>query len=259
MSKKLKNQNERLEKLLKLCDKNKVTEITDKNDLSRGYTKIYTQKDGEEYNKLLHELFKGNNKNDVPFTREEIKKEPTLDNFKFEGKNEFIYNCKLKASKMIIKTNESQDLFDKVPEKITPIFEENIDSKSQKNTFSKHLGVSYIITCPMERKEHIIKIGQSRTTFEKRLQSYNCGTVFNWRTASTTNIKILQSFVSTGLEFKLYIWKSKNQESMVFYGEQSSVFASSEILAVEEIMLRMFKKQFGEFPLANIQAKPTKV
>jgi hypothetical protein len=64
----------------------------------------------------------------------------------------------------------------------------------------------YTLKAKIDGEEHIIKIGQTRKTFKDRLGSYNCGCVNNWRTASTTNLKLKQSLVATRQNIELYIF-----------------------------------------------------
>ncbi|WP_435128804.1 hypothetical protein ACR82Z_03390 [Mycoplasma sp. 6243] len=124
-----------------------------------------------------------------------------MSDFKFEGIKDFQFICKLKAKPLIIKDDKRYN------EKIVAF---DFHNEKAKEIFENEVGVVYMITAYIDNNEYIIKFGQTRTPFIYRLQSYNCGTVVNWRTASTTNIKILQSFVSTRLEFKLYLYQPQN-------------------------------------------------
>ena len=124
--------------------------------------------------------------------------------------------------------------------------------------FKNKKGISYIITSIIDNKEYIIKIGQTRNTFKDRLSSYNCGSVSHWRTASTTNIKLLQSFIVTRLEFNLYLYDCSNEPYILNWHNVKSIpFASPKSLAVEDIMIKKFQEQFNIKPLANIQANAT--
>lgn len=212
----------------------------------------YIQKSGKAYIDSLNEIFSLTNKNDKPFTVEDIKREPLLKDFNFSGKNEYKYICKLHVNPMRITADNKRK-----NEKIKAI---EFVSEIEEVIFKKSLGVSYILTCELEGNEHVIKIGSTRTTFKKRLGSYNCGTVNNWRTASTTNIKILQSMVATRLDLNLYIYDCSSDPYQITWHEITSVpFASPKSLAVEDIMIKEFKKQFGKIPLANVQANATEV
>lgn len=208
----------------------------------------YESKRGDTYIQAIYQLFKGTNLNDKPFTEKEILKQPKLDSFSFTGKNDFIYCCDLEAKPMILKgtkrTNEKIIAFNFVDDKSKEIFE-------------KSMGVAYMMTCPINGVEYIIKFGQTRTPFKKRLGSYNCGVVYNWRTASTTNIKILQSFVTTRLKYKLYIYDCHDVISYEWHGIKSVPFATPKSLAVEDIIVKEFMKQFGRKPLANVQTNAT--
>ena len=193
---------------------------------------VYIQKSGKDYLNALSHIFPLNNKNDKPFNLTDIKMQPTLNDFSFSGKEDFIFICNLRASPLEIKEGVRKN------EKIQ----------------------AYILTCYIENKEHIIKFGQSRTTFKKRLGSYNCGVVNNWRTASTTNIKMLQSLVATRATLNLYLYDCSDEVMIIEWrGEKSVPFASPKSLAVEDIMIKKFMSQFGTKPLANIQSDATQV
>lgn len=211
----------------------------------------YESKEGLDYIQALSGIFPLKNANDKPFTIEDIIKQPTLQEFNFSGVQDFKFICNLKAKPLkIINDNRENE----------KIIAYNFVDKEAEETFSNILGVTYIITCVINKKEHIIKIGSSRTTFKKRLASYNCGVVNNWRTASTTNIKILQSMVTTRLVFKLYLYDcNEGTLSYTWRGIESVPFASPKALAVEDIMVKQYYKQFKAKPLANVQTNATEV
>ena len=238
-----------------------IISIENLKSLCNYYSKenIYISKQGKEYMNSLSNIFNLKNQNDKPFTEELIKEQPTLENFskKFLGVNDFKKICILYAEPMKLYFNEENKKWKRKNEKI--IFKDFINNKSAE-IFKKSLGVAYLITCIINKNEHIIKIGQTRTTFEKRLQSYNCGCVYNWRTASTTNIKMLQSMLTTRLNFNLYIYDCSDQEYILeWHGIKSVPFASPKALAVEDIMMKEFMRIFNKKPLANIQAGATTV
>ena len=225
-----------LEQFISLCD-----------EINGGYI----QKSGDDYLNALSKIFPLNNKNDRPFTLDDIKTQPTLKSFIFSGKNDFIFICNLQAKPLEIKNSIRKN------EKILAF---NFASDNAKKIFDTSLGVAYVLTCEIENKEHIVKFGQSRTTFKQRLGSYNCGVVNNWRTASTTNIKMLQSFVATRATFNLYLYDCSDEVMIIEWrGEKSVPFASPKSLAVEDIMIKKFIAQFGIKPLANIQGDATQV
>lgn len=212
----------------------------------------YIQKYGMNYIESLGKVFQLNNTNDNPFTIEDIKKQPLLSDFKFLGVADYKYICKLRVRPLTLSVDG-----ERTNEKILP---EDFAGEEEKNIFKKSLGVSYLLTCVVDGNEHIIKIGSSRTTFSQRLGSYNCGVVNNWRTASTTNIKILQSMVTTRKELNLYLYDcSDDYYVTVWHGVQSVRFASPKALAVEDIMVKKFIEQFGFKPLANVQANATEI
>jgi hypothetical protein len=217
--------------------------------------KKYVAKSGNDYVAALSALFPPNkdgkrNKNDTPFTRDEILRQPKLTDFKFDGVNDFVYVCNLEVDPLVITDEERSN------EKIYAI---DFQGEDAKKLYEKRLGVVYLLTCLIDDNEYIVKIGCSRTTFKDRLGSYNCGTVNNWRTASTTNIKMLQSFVATRETFKLYLFDSGEPEVFNWHGVQSLPFASQIIYAVEDILVKKFMEIFGHKPLVNVQTSATKV
>ena len=218
----------------------------------------YISKEGQEYIDALKQVFRLDNRNDVPFLKEDIITQPTLQEFSFEGKNDYMLICNLKAEPMIIDLNNTNNRTNgRTNEKIIAY---NFVNQSAENIFNQSLGVSYLITSIIDNSEHIIKTGQSRTTFKQRLGSYNCGVVYNWRTASTTNIKMLQSMLATRLEYRLYIYDCSNEPYILdWHGEKSVPFSSPKSLAVEDIMIKKFKEQFNHPPLANIQSNATEI
>lgn len=212
----------------------------------------YISKSGQAYVDALSAVFNLINKNDKPFSREDIIQQPLLNEFDFSGFQEFKFICHLSARPMVIRNGVRSN------EKIVA---SDFADEEAKRIFNKALGVAYVITCVIDGNEYIIKFGQSRTTFKQRLGSYNCGVVFNWRTASTTNIKILQSMVATRLKFNLYLYDCSTEQYILnWHGERSVPFASPKSLAVEDIMVKKFSELFdGRKPLANVQANATQV
>jgi len=212
----------------------------------------YQIKQGPEYAGALEALFGAKNKNDRPFSLEDIKKQPEIKAFNFPGVKEFAYICKLRGVPININNDNTW-----VNERIIPVY--FADNQVEK-IFNESLGLVYMLTCEIDGKEHIVKIGCSRTTFKARLGSYNCGTVNAWRTASTTNIKMLQSFLACGIDFNLYILDcSGYKQPYEWYGIISKPFATSKIYAYEDILINEFRKQFGYIPLANVQASATEI
>ena len=113
----------------------------------------YISKSGDKYVKALEKLFTLKNKNDKPFSIDDIKNQPTLEDFTFKGKNDYIFICELKAEPMKIIGDK------RINEKIVAL---NFSSGKAKNIFTNSSGTSYILTCKIDNKEHIIKICQSR-------------------------------------------------------------------------------------------------
>lgn len=212
----------------------------------------YESKKGQDYLDALARIFPLDNINDNPFTINDIKQQPELRDFRFPGLIDYKYICKLSVRPMVITTDNIR-----INEKISPI---EFASQEAERTFNQSLGVSYLLTCVIDGKEHIIKIGSSRTTFKQRLGSYNCGVVNNWRTASTTNIKILQSMVTNRINLNLYLFDCSQDLYVIdWHGVRSVPFATPKALAVEDIMIKQFIEQFGHKPLANVQASATEV
>jgi hypothetical protein len=210
---------------------------------------IYVSKSGTRYINALSEIFGANNTNDIPFTRDDVISQPKIQDFNFTGKNDFIYTATLVVEPMTIHEGRRKN---------EKIIVSEFANETQKDIFNRSMGVAYMITCVIDEEEYIVKFGQTRTPFKKRLGSYNCGVVFNWRTASTTNIKMLQSFVVTRAPFKVYLYKPLiGTQTYTFHGITSVPFASSESLAVEDITIQKFIEQFGHKPLANVQANAT--
>lgn len=222
------------EQLISLCD---------------DYVNHFESKSGDDYIKALSSVFNLVNVNDKPFDLNDIIVQPTLKEFNFNGKNDFRFICKLHAEPMRIDKSDRKRKNEK-------IIADHFYGNEEKDIFENSMGVAYMITCTLNGKEHIIKFGQTRTPFKARLGSYNCGVVNNWRTASTTNIKILQSMVTTRQVFNLYLYDCSEPETIVWHGVSQKV-ASPKSLVVEDIIIKKFIEQFGKKPLANVQADAT--
>lgn len=207
----------------------------------------YVQKSGDEYVSALSRLFSLDNRNDKPFTVEDIRNQPLLSEFAFAGKNDFKKVCTLSISPLVIQASTRKRTNEKIVAK-------DFVSAEAKRVYESSLGVAYLMTCKIDGDERIIKIGQTRKTFKERLGSYNCGCVYNWRTASTTNLKLKQSMVATRQDIQLYLYDCQQTEIFVYHGIKSAPFATAYSLAVEDIMIKQFMHQFGKKPLVNIQA-----
>ena len=230
-----------------------------KNDLIKLFCEVdengnYIGKTGSGYINSLVTVFYIKNKNDMPFLIEDVIKQPELKDFSFEGIKDFRYVCKLKPHPVQILKEYSSKLNrtkGRINEYIEPY---DFDNDEVKEIFNNSLGVVYILTAVVDGKEYIIKIGQSRKTFKDRLSSYNCGCLNNYHTASTTNIKILQSIVvNPEITFKLYLYDCCKMVSYTWHGVTSIQVASSESIAYENIINNKFIEQFGHPPLANVQ------
>lgn len=164
----------------------------------------YIAKSGQKYIEALSKIVNIVNKNDLPIGVEDIIKQPLIDDFKFKGKDDFIYTCDLTIKPLAVIDGIRQN------EKIMPC---KFSDDNAVILFNSALGIAYMFTAVVNGKEYIVKIGQSRTSFKQRLASYNCGVVNNWRTASTTNIKVLQSMQTTRVPFKLYLCDCSNDHT----------------------------------------------
>ena len=65
--------------------------------------------------------------------------------------------------------------------------------------------------------------------------------------------------VVTRLPVNLYLYDCQKTEVFEWHGVKSVPFASPFSLAVEDIMIKEFIKQYGKKPLINIQASATTV
>lgn len=208
----------------------------------------YVSKSGQAYIEALAKLFPLNNRNDMPFLIDDIVKQPTLSQFDFEGKNDFSLICQLEIEPMRI-TSGGKRHNEKIRAK-------NFTSDGARKIFYSSPGVAYMMTCVINDNEYIVKFGQTRTPFVKRLASYNCGVVNNWRTASTTNIKILQSLVAIRKPLNLYIYDCGEPIPCDWHGVVGEVSSPVSIF-IEDVMVKKFMKQFHTKPLANVQADAT--
>lgn len=208
---------------------------------------FYYSKSGQAYVDGLSNIFSLENKNDKPFLEEDILAQPKKEDFLFEGMKEFEKVCSLEIEPMKL----GKDWLRKNNERILA---KNFSSKDWENKYKTARGLTYLIVAVVKDDRYIIKFGQTRKTLKDRIASYNCGNVNNWRTASTTNIKILQSFVTTRLIYELYaIDCSQDCQQIEWHGVFSSSYASPKSLAYEEICNRKFIEQFGKPTLANVQ------
>jgi len=224
----------------------------------------YTRKEDEEFVEALKKIFPWTNQNDIPFTKTDIRnKTKKLKDFTFVGKKQFHYVCDLSAKAINLKPDTKNWDNER-------IFAQWGKDNKHKVKFKKYIGVAYLITCVLdpilkpsypasEPDEYIIKFGSTRTPFGKRLASYNCGTINNSRTASTTNFKLLQSFVACNTPFKLYLCFCGAPKKIRWLGKFSIPFSSAKPLAVEDIMIKEYIKEFRSKPLANIQTNATEV
>lgn len=222
-------------------------------------TNTYISKSGQAYADALKALFYPNdegNRNDKPFLEDDILEQPTLSQFRFGALDQFKLNCKLKAVPMKLdKNGDLLNLNGRSKSREQVIAYDFVDADAE-TIFNNSVGVAYIITCPINGEEHIIKIGQTGGTFKDRLGSYNCGYVINWRTASTTNIKIVQSFVATRKEFNLYIRDCGMLARKYKWARRSTALIASPLVeAIENICLQRFDEKFHRKPLANVQTK----
>ena len=109
----------------------------------------YESKKGQDYLDALARIFPLDNINDNPFTINDIKQQPELRDFGFQGLIDYKYICKLSVRPMVITTDNRR-----INEKIFPI---EFASPEAERTFNQSLGVSYLLTCVIDGKEYVIK------------------------------------------------------------------------------------------------------
>lgn len=233
-----------------------------KNELIKQFCDVdengnYHGKRGKALIDAMESVYGVKNRNDKPFLVDEIVQQPELKDFKFEGVKDFKFICKLKGHLVEI-LKEYDHKLNRTKGRINEYIEAyDFASDDAKSIFNNAVGVVYILTAFVDGKEYIIKIGQSRNTFNERLASYNCGALVNWRTASTTNVKILQSMVANDIEFGLHLYGCCSLTTFTWHGVESEKFPTSESLAYEHILNHQFMKEFGRPALANVQVNIT--
>ncbi len=206
---------------------------------------------------FLKDHRKSINTSDEPIRPNEITAGHKLVDFLSGCKNskDFVYVCDLKASVYTLDKdgNASQN------EKIIMDFSSSAFNE-ESPLISKKIGLAYILTCVVSGVEYIIKFGETSLTFIERINSYNCGCVNAFNSASKTNWRFVQSIVANrDYIFKMHV-KDCSQLSKKFKwgGKTSSLYASSFRKAVQEICLLNYEKIFGkgEVPIGNIQKEP---
>lgn len=212
----------------------------------------YIQKTGKDFidsfkkyiaDKLTEK--KSNNLN--LYTVEQVESSPLIDELNFSGIKDFKLLGELSYQKLIINADNTYTN--------QKLYIENLD-ETNKNIYEKSKGILYMIVGVIDNKKHIIKFGQTRKTLEERIGSYNCGTIKNIGTASTTNVFILQSIIASDIKYEVYyVDCSDFIERFKWYDQISKSFASSKSLAFENIILQQYIKQFNEKPLGNTQAE----
>lgn len=98
----------------------------------------------------------------------------------------------------------------------------------------------------------IIKIGQTTTDINGRIQSYNCGQQ-KYReagTCSTTNYFTLQSLCNINMPVELYAYFPGKLKTTIF-GKKVELIAPSK--DAEKILLKKVFEHYGSFPIGNTQ------
>ena len=111
---------------------------------------IYISKSGDQYINSLGRVFSLVNRNDKPFTIEDIKRQPELKDFLFAGVVDYRFICNLEATPMTINASNKRK-----NEKIHP---NNFVGPEEQSIFDSALGVSYLITCVLEGKNILLKL-----------------------------------------------------------------------------------------------------
>ena len=118
-------------------------------------------------------------------------------------------------------------------------------SNSRKN----EKGIVYVFVI----EDRILKIGQTITNINQRIQSYNCGKT-RYRisgTNSTTNYFILQSLLSLDKIVKVYAYFTRKHKYKIFGEKGIDSFPSAKI--IEKKIIKDFKEKYNKLPIANTQ------
>lgn len=209
----------------------------------------YAKRD-QTYLNALETVIPSINRNDAPLTENKMLKAAPLNDFSFNGKEDFIKVCELDATPLSFDAKGLRH-----NEKIVP---QNFTSKTNERIYKKAQGITYMLTYTgADDIERLIKIGCTNKTMKERISSYNCGTI-NARkggTCSTTNYRFLQTIVASSRPLGLYIadfsWDTKPID---WHGHKSVPIASPLPHAVEDIIVKKYKEQFSTLPCGNIQA-----
>ena len=122
-------------------------------------------------------------------------------------------------------------------------------------------GCLYMMTYknPDTNKEHILKIGQTSTSLDKRIQSYNCGEIKYQNgkgTASTTNTFVKQNILNFNGEITLraYTFDDNTISQITDINLPRFTMFSSNLISkmykeVEGKYIEKYISQFGEKPV----------
>ena len=139
--------------------------------------------------------------------------------------------------------------FERIGQLIPDNNNEKLLFSGNERKFSKIEGAIYCFVID----DYILKIGKTDTTMAKRLISYNCGKK-SYRengTCSTTNYKVLQSFLAINKPVEVYCYFVPPAFLEVF-GKKVSI-TTSPSKYIESVFLQKTKEQFGDKLLLCIQ------
>lgn len=100
----------------------------------------------------------------------------------------------------------------------------------------------------------IFKIGQTITSMKDRIRSYNCGKKAYREngTCSTTNYKILQSFLNWGKNIDVYILEPPTASFIDIFGNEIITNTITSKIT-ENQCIDIFEKTYGHLPYGCIQ------
>lgn len=132
--------------------------------------------------------------------------------------------------------------FTKIGELVPNQEQEKLEFCGDIDKFSNIEGVVYLFVVDGK----ILKLGKTDTSMKKRIQSYNCGKR-QYRengTCSTTNYKVLQSFLSIGKNVELYCYFVP-PITINLFGEEITI-TTSPSKCIEKAFQIKTQEQFGD-------------
>lgn len=132
---------------------------------------------------------------------------------------------------------------------------EKLEFYGDEEKYSNTEGAVYLFVID----DKILKIGKTDSTMKKRIQSYNCGKrqYKENGTCSTTNYKVLQSFLTIGKRVELYCYFVPPIQLDVF-GETVSI-TTSPSKYIEKAFQKKTQEQFGDKLSLCIQNQEVKM